>query len=120
MRLFFCILACTTLACVRVHTPLPLATNATPPPRPAVHQDVDADKDRDGDADSRSETEGAKDATRFFLMRRVPPGQDKLPIDRYLAASKHMNSMPALSIAGISPKVEHPNLAGGWTSLGPG
>ncbi len=120
MRLFFCIFACTTLACVRVHTPLPLATNGTPPPRPAARQELDADKDRDGDADSRSETEGAKDATKFFLMRRIPPGQDKLPIDRYLAAREHMNAMPAFSISGISPKVERPNIAGGWTSLGPG
>ncbi len=105
---------------MRVHTPLPLSTNATPPPRPATHQEHDGDKEGDRDADARSETESAKDATEFFLKRRVPAGQDKLPIDRYLTAREHMNSMPAFSIAGASPKLEHPNIAGGWTPLGPG
>jgi len=142
MRIIFCILAFATVACVRVSPPL--AKNPAPPPPPAVRQGphdrdkgVDAERNKDADADRNKaadadhdkeasrragseEAEDAKDATEFFLKRRLPPGQQKLPVDRYLAARDHIKNMPAFSVAGVSPKLAHPNAAAGWTPLGPG
>jgi len=126
MRLVLFAMLVLAAGCARVAGPQ--AHNAPPPP-PVRHatadgdMDHDVDSDADHDDDKGGEAEDAKDATEFFLKRRLPAGMDRLPLDRYTAAREHVKQMPEFSIAGagVSAKGVRPEVAGsGWTSLGPG
>ena len=67
----------------------------------------------------------------FFALKRVPPGESRIPVERYLQAREQMKRMPLHSTAGGA--VRHPSAAelginfdtaaaflGPWTPLGPG
>src|SRR5438093_2663430 len=67
----------------------------------------------------------------FFALKRVPPGESGIPVERYLQAREQMKGMPLHSTAGGA--VRHPSAAelginfdtaaaflGPWTPLGPG
>ena len=91
----------------------PLVTATSAAPRQAPLQSAAGN---DGDKDEGSETQNAMDAVKFFLQRRVPLGQTTLPYERYLAARRHAQGMPQVSL----PEIANQPSGTGWTSVGPG
>jgi photosystem II stability/assembly factor-like uncharacterized protein len=66
-------------------------------------------------------------AMEYYRLKRVPPGKDQIPVERYLTAQAHIQRMPVYSTAlsgattrarGIS--MYDNNVLGTWVPLGPG
>jgi uncharacterized protein (TIGR03437 family) len=59
-----------------------------------------------------------------YWHERLPAGETRIPIERYLDARQHMKSMPQFSTAEnrnfIAEQSAAPEALGTWTSLGPG
>jgi uncharacterized protein (TIGR03437 family) len=81
--------------------------------------------------DRKRKTANAKDrydqpqeAAAFHRMKRVPVGEDELPVERYLTAQEHLRQMPryasALQTSLSAPPAAESALEGQWESLGPG
>lgn len=61
-------------------------------------------------------------AGRYYLMKRLPPGEDDLPVERYFEAQRSMERMTRYSAAldGVLPAGSEKSQLGVWTPLGPG
>jgi len=60
-------------------------------------------------------------AMEYLRQRRAPAGQKDVPVERYLAALRHMETMPRYSTATRSVlPVEQRSALSGWVALGPG
>jgi len=67
-------------------------------------------------------------AQQFYLLKRLPPGEQKLPVEKYFAAQDLMRTMPLYSTAktafmtGNEHRIreDEREQAGAWDQLGPG
>jgi len=86
------------------------------------------DSEAVGLRDERTLVDTPNEAAEFFRSKRVPVGQNELPVERYLSALYHVKRMPSYSTAlrasRYNKKATHFNTEssalGTWSPLGPG
>jgi hypothetical protein len=108
-----------------------LAGTAASTPRPPAASLLEALSEKL--ADPRQRYDRPDEAARYFLSKRLPAGETRLPVERYRAALERMERMPLHSTVrgvmlpsraelkerGLSA-LAAPDALGTWTSLGPG
>lgn len=81
------------------------------------------------DAERARRDDQPAEAERFFLQKRLPAGETRLPIDRYFAARDRMRAMrqhaahtgtTVASRAEMGAAAAAAEAASGWTNIGPG
>jgi uncharacterized repeat protein (TIGR02543 family) len=102
-----------------------------PPRRIAVpgfaRLETNPERPKHAGSEEGEERATAEDALRFFLSKRLSPGETQLPLEKYAAAREHARRMPVFVFGrngeaphSLQPRDAGASLQGAWTSLGPG